>query len=64
MKLDIIESESSVRPWRLKTCGLCGDQLVGPEWSEYVSEQCVRHFWSCDSCGYQFKTTVHLSAQE
>ncbi|MGA2124820.1 MAG: hypothetical protein ABSG76_01585 [Xanthobacteraceae bacterium] len=64
MTLDVIETTRSVRPWRFQSCGQCRDSLVGPEWSEHVSEQCVRHFWSCDSCGHQFTTTVRLSSQD
>jgi hypothetical protein len=29
-----------------------------PEWSEYLSEQRVRHLWTCDTCGYRFETVV------
>jgi hypothetical protein len=64
MTLDVIETTHSVCPWRFRSCGQCGDSLVGPEWSEHVSERCVRHFWSCDSCGHQFTTTVRLSSQD
>jgi transcription elongation factor Elf1 len=64
MKLDAIAPRQSVRPWYFAPCAQCGDSLVGPEWSEHVSEQRVRHFWSCDSCGYQFETTVLLSLSE
>ena len=29
-------------------CPQCADWLLAPEWSEYLSERCVRHTWSCD----------------
>jgi hypothetical protein len=32
-----------------------------PEWSEYVSDQRVRHLWVCDACGYRFETIVVFS---
>jgi hypothetical protein len=43
-------------------CAQCGDAIVAPEWSEHVSERCVRHVWSCEACGYEFETAVYLSA--
>jgi rubredoxin len=39
-------------------CPQCSAHLLAPDWSEYVSERCVRHTWSCDACGYEFETTV------
>ena len=39
-------------------CPQCSEALLAPDWSEYVSERCVRHTWSCQDCGYQFETTV------
>ena len=41
-------------------CAQCGDQLFIPEWSELVDERRMRHLWTCDSCGYQFETTVRF----
>ena len=45
------------------SCAQYGDALIAPEWSEHVSDRCVRHLWSCDSCGYEFETAVHLRAE-
>jgi hypothetical protein len=33
---------------------------MAPDWSEHVNERCVRHLWTCESCGYHFETTVFL----
>jgi transposase len=41
-----------------KSCAQCGEVMVLPEWSEYMSERRVRHLWICDSCGYRFETVV------
>ena len=54
-------------PARLVTCSKnncpqCSQWLLAPDWSEYLSERCVRHTWSCDACGYQFETTVVFPA--
>jgi hypothetical protein len=43
-------------------CQQCSESLLAPDWSEYVSERCVRHTWSCQTCGYQFETTVVFPA--
>jgi len=37
-------------------CVHCNDRLIAPNWSEFVSEFHVRHFWSCENCGRQFET--------
>jgi hypothetical protein len=41
-------------------CLQCGDRLLAPEWSEHVTERCIRHLWACDACGYAFETAVYL----
>ena len=44
------------------TCAKCGEALIAPEWSEYVSEQLVRNLWSCTNCDYRFETEVSMPA--
>jgi hypothetical protein len=39
-------------------CRQCGEWLLAPDWSEYLSDRCVRHTWSCDACSYRFETAV------
>lgn len=43
-------------------CPQCSAWLLAPDWSEHLSERCVRHTWSCDACGYQFETAVFFPA--
>ena len=43
-------------------CAQCGERLYLPEWSELVDERRMRHLWACDTCGYQFETTVKFRA--
>ena len=43
-------------------CAQCGAMIIAPEWSEYLSERCVRHAWSCEKCGYQFESTTYFPA--
>jgi hypothetical protein len=44
------------------TCEKCGDTLITPEWSEYVSEHEVVNIWSCTTCGFQFETATNMPA--
>ncbi len=46
-----------------KSCPQCSAWLLAPDWSEYLSDRCVRHTWSCESCGYQFETSVYFPLQ-
>jgi len=39
-------------------CPQCSEALLAPDWSEYLSEDRIRHTWSCEACGYRFETTV------
>jgi uncharacterized protein with PIN domain len=41
-------------------CPKCKDMLLAPVRSEHVSETLIRHFWSCDSCGHEFHTSVRF----
>jgi len=44
------------------TCEKCGETLIAPEWSEFVSERLVINIWSCGLCGLEFETKACLSA--
>ena len=44
------------------TCVKCGEALIAPEWSEYVSEQLVLNLWSCPMCGCHFETEALVPA--
>jgi C4-type Zn-finger protein len=39
-------------------CAQCQADIIAPEWSEHLSDYCIRHVWSCDACGYRFEDTV------
>jgi hypothetical protein len=64
MTLESVERSQAARPGFSCECAQCGDAIMAPEWSEHVSERCVRHFWSCDACGYEFETSVYLRIRE
>lgn len=44
------------------TCEKCGEKLIAPEWSEYVSERLVINLWSCSKCGCEFETEACMPA--
>jgi RNase P subunit RPR2 len=43
-------------------CPQCNDMLLAPARSEYVNASLIRHFWSCDACGHEFRTSVRFKA--
>jgi transcription elongation factor Elf1 len=43
-------------------CPACHDLMVSATQSQHVSKNVVRHLWSCESCGHEFRTTVELPA--
>jgi ribosomal protein L37AE/L43A len=60
MSVDTASRPQPARTRYFNPCAQCGEMLLAPEWSEHVNERCVRHLWTCESCGYQFETTVYL----
>ena len=42
------------------SCEQCSDEVIAPEWSEYVSNSRVRHLWSCENCGHEFEMSVSV----
>jgi hypothetical protein len=44
------------------SCPQCGDLMMAPESSEFVSSYDVRHNWICDGCVYQFETLIRFNA--
>jgi len=44
-------------------CAQCWADIIAPEWSEHLSDSCIRHVWSCEACGYRFEDTVYLSRE-
>jgi transcription elongation factor Elf1 len=58
MTLQSAEMISAPRSFGMRNCPHCWQVVVAPDASEFVSEEKVRHFWSCDSCGHEFATSV------
>ncbi|MGB8633622.1 MAG: hypothetical protein WCD69_30315 [Xanthobacteraceae bacterium] len=42
-------------------CAHCGEWLVAPERSAYVSEEQVNNYWVCPKCGDEFETSIYLT---
>ncbi len=55
-------ARSRLATYNKNSCPQCSQWLLAPTWSEYLSERCVRHTWSCDACGYEFETAVFFPA--
>jgi RNase P subunit RPR2 len=53
-----VEAHSFVRSF----CPECHDLMVAATQSQHVDKNVVRHWWSCESCGHEFRTTVRLPA--
>ena len=39
-------------------CPRCRDLIIAATRSQHVSTNEVRHWWACETCGYEFRTTV------
>jgi hypothetical protein len=39
-------------------CPKCGEWLLAPERSEFVTANTIRHCWSCCRCDHQFQTAI------
>jgi len=51
--------------WRTANqCAQCGEAIIAPNWSEYLTDRRVRHAWSCEACGYEFQSTISFAEPE
>jgi ribosomal protein L37AE/L43A len=41
----------------------CGEWIIAPERSTYVSEEQVSNFWVCSKCGNEFETSIYLTEE-
>ena len=42
-------------------CSTCGEWLIAPERSTYVSKDHVNNLWACTKCGNEFETSIYLT---
>ena len=54
----------SVKRKEANQCARCASLIIAPDLSEYLSERCVRHSWSCEMCGHQFESTIYFPPLE
>lgn len=54
------KSASYGRPDTVPCCPRCGDHLFAATAAAYFGERAIGHQWSCEACGYEFRTTVTL----
>jgi len=60
MKCHDATSEFSIAPYRVSRlfCPQCDDLIIAATKSQHVSTNEVRHWWACEACGHEFRTTV------
>jgi hypothetical protein len=39
-------------------CPQCQDLIIAATQSQHVSTNEIRHWWACEACGHEFRTTV------
>jgi RNase P subunit RPR2 len=62
MKFHATAPAVSVEPHKFvrSFCPECHDLMVAAAMSQYLNQDMICHFWACESCGHEFRTTVHL----
>lgn len=45
------------------SCPQCGELMMAPESSEYLSDYNIRHVWACDGCEYGFETLIRFKGK-
>lgn len=50
----------SIAPYKLSRllCPQCQDLIIAATQSQHVSTNEIRHWWACEACGHEFRTTV------
>ena len=44
-------------------CAACGEWLIAPERSTYVSKEQANNLWVCPKCGNEFETSIYLTQE-
>lgn len=60
MKYHGTASAFSIAPYKVSRlfCPHCQDLIIAATKSQHVSANEVCHWWACETCGYEFRTTV------
>jgi DNA-directed RNA polymerase subunit M/transcription elongation factor TFIIS len=50
----------SIAPYKVSRlfCPQCQDLIIAATQSQHVSRNEIRHWWVCEACGHEFRTTV------
>jgi hypothetical protein len=50
----------SIAPYNISRllCPRCQDLIIAATQSQHVSVNEIRHWWTCETCGHEFRTTV------
>jgi predicted RNA-binding Zn-ribbon protein involved in translation (DUF1610 family) len=50
----------SIAPYNISRlfCPQCKDLIIAATQSQHVSTNEIRHWWTCENCGHEFRTTV------
>jgi hypothetical protein len=56
-----LRSVRRVRGFGMMPCPHCAEILLAPDVSEYLGDGRVRHSWSCDACGHEFKASIEVA---
>lgn len=54
----------SIAPYNIPRflCPQCQDLIIAATKSQHVSTNEIRHWWACEACGHEFRTTVRLQS--
>jgi predicted RNA-binding Zn-ribbon protein involved in translation (DUF1610 family) len=44
------------------SCPKCGEAMIAPETSKYLSQWKIGHIWVCEECDYEFETLISFDA--
>ena len=66
MRLQSATTRVAKRGWlnTMPCCPRCGDHLYASIAASLVDEKAIGHQWTCEACGYEFRTTVVIPARE
>jgi hypothetical protein len=64
MKFDGTAPAFSAKPYKVSRlfCPQCYDLIIAATKSQHVNINVIRHWWACETCGYEFRTTVQWRA--
>jgi predicted RNA-binding Zn-ribbon protein involved in translation (DUF1610 family) len=44
------------------SCPKCGEAMIAPETSKYLSRCRIGHVWVCEECDHEFETLIRFDA--